>query len=186
MKILSYVIVGLLGLSLVVEGFAVEENSAEGENSAVKNYRYIKREHGVRFQGTFSISFEQGFKLNTNLSGTYVYNWEGMLEAGPYFNLTLENLKLTDQSAGLLVEYNFIKNQGKRKWIPSLGLTVGTVRDFRFNLGTHASLKSFVARRTAFISTLGYNLHTSFNDIDKSHNVNVRTGLSYYFDFYGE
>ena len=174
MKILSYVIVGLLGLSFV------------GESFAAKIYRYIKREHGVRFQGTLSMSFEQGFKLNANLSGAYVLNYKGKLESGPYFDFTLENFKLTDWSAGFLVEHNFIENRGASSWIPSLGFTVGAVGYSQFDLGLHTSLKRFVAKRTAFITTLGYNLHTPFNNFFtyKSHNADIRTGLSYYFDFY--
>ena len=159
-----------------------------GESFANKKYRYIKREHGVRFQGHIPMSFNQGFQLDAHLAGAYAYNWKGMLEVGPYFDLGVQSLRVNNWSAGLLLEYNFIKNRGKRKLIPSLGLTVGANQGLglNFDLGAHVSLKSFVAKRTAFITTLGYNLHTPFSGMFASmaHNVNIRMGFSYYFDFY--
>ena len=157
-----------------------------GESFAAKKYRYIKREHGLRFQGNIPMSL-QPFNLSANLSGAYAYNWKGMLEAGPYFNLAFANKSVTDWSGGLLIEYNFIKNRGKRKLIPSLGLSVGAAQGLLFDIGAHASLKSFVAKRTAFITTLGYNLHTPFNAMFRggiTHNVDISMGFSYYFDFY--
>ena len=161
-----------------------------GESFASKKYRYIKREHGVRFQGNIPMSFGPGFRLNANLSGAYAYNWKGMLEVGPYFDLGVESLRVSNWAGGLLLEYNFIKNKGKRKFIPALGLTVGATDPgglgLHFDLGAHVSLKSFVAKRTAFISAVAYRLHTPFSGIftHMNHNANIRMGFSYYFDFY--
>ncbi|MCY4321174.1 MAG: hypothetical protein OXC37_02035 [Bdellovibrionaceae bacterium] len=163
-----------------------------GESFANKKYRYIKREHGVRFQGNIPMSFNQGFALSANLGGAYAYNWKGYLEIGPYFNLNLEagqTFELSSWSIGLLGEYNFIKNRGKRKFIPSLGLTVGADKSFDFPnlaMGVHSSLKIFVGKRTAFITSLGYSLHTPFNEIFRvmQHHVDVMMAFSYYFDFY--
>ena len=157
-----------------------------GESFANKKYRYIKREHGVRFQGNIPMSFGQGFQLNANLAGAYAYNWKGMLEVGPYFDLGIANMSIAGWSGGLLIEYNFIKNRGKRKLIPSFGLTVGANNLNLFDLGAHVSLKTFVAKRTAFITTVGYNLHTPFSAMFSSrfHNADISMGFSYYFDFY--
>ena len=187
-----------------------------GESFANKKYRYIKREHGIRFQGNIPMSLiNQGFSAGINLTGAYAYNWKGMVEVGPYFDLGAgmhsgNPFQLRSWSAGLLAEYNFIKNRGKRKFIPSLGLTVGTTnqglnlisKDHKNNtniltaessqglnltLGVHISLKHFVAKRTAFITTLGYSLHTPFNNFFKimnHHGTIGSIGFSYYFDFY--
>ena len=137
-----------------------------------------------------------GFNLQANLAGAYAYNWKGMVEVGPYFDLSAsvnQGFTFNSWAVGLLVEYNFIKNRGKRSFIPALGLTAG-INNSKENispgmhlaLGVHASLKSFVAKRTAFISTVGYQLHTPFNAFFRSmsHNAEVSMGFSYYFDFY--
>ena len=158
-----------------------------GESFAAKKYRYIKREHGLRFQGNIPMSFP-GFQFSANLSGAYAYNWKGMMEVGPYFDLRFEGLSPQYWAGGLLLEYNFIKNRGKRKLIPSLGLTLGSNNNEgpQIDLGLHTSLKSFVATRTAFITTLGYNLNTPFSGMftSMSHHVKISMGFSYYFDFY--
>ena len=163
-----------------------------GKSFASKKYRYIKREHGVRFQGNIPMSF-QGFTWNANLAGAYAYNWKGMIEVGPYFALAAGTssgaFQLNSWAGGLLVEYNFIKNRGKRKFIPALGVTVGASKGGvgpELALGAHVSLKSFVAKRTAFITTLAYRLHTPVSGIFTSmiHHVEPRMGFAYYFDFY--
>ena len=184
-----------------------------GESLASKKYRYIKREHGVRFQGHIPMSvIRSAFALKAHFGGAYAYNWKGWAEIGPYFDLGAEmsgGFSLSRWSFGLLGEYNFIKNRGKRKLIPSLGLTVGAVDD-RTNptptagavddrtnptptaggphlaLGVHVSLKSFVAKRTAFITTLGYSLQTPTSGLFQSltHHPSVKMAFSYYFDFY--
>ena len=167
--------------------------SVTGESFASKKYRYIKREHGVRLEGRDFVNMSfPGFMLNFDLSGAYAYNWKGMVEVGPYFELGAGTsngpFQINSWAAGLLVEYNFIKNRGKRKLIPSLGLTLGANKmDFlNFMAGLHFSLKSFVAKRTAFITTLGYSFHTPINFQFQSmeHHVDIGMGFSYYFDFY--
>ena len=45
-----------------------------GEAFANKKYRYIKREHGVRFQANIPMSVVPGFTLEANLAGAYAYN----------------------------------------------------------------------------------------------------------------
>lgn len=165
-----------------------------GESFANKKYRYIKREHGVRFlTGNIPMSFNRGFSLSADLGGYYTYNWKGRLEIGPYFDLgmttTGRGFELNNWTAGLLAEYNFIKNRGKRKHIPSFGLTVGADKSFdvpNFAVGVHTSLKSFVGKRTAFITSLGYSLHTPINDFFRimEHHGNIMVGFAYYFDFY--
>ena len=162
-----------------------------GESFANKKYRYIKREHGVRFQGNIPIPVHPEFSASIDLAGAYAYNWKGMIEVGPYFDLGVDIIPfvVNGWSLGLLGEYNFIKNRGKRKFIPSLGLSVGATNmgsGLNLALGIHTSLKGFVAKRTAFITTLGYKLHTPFNPFFASmeHHVDIRMGFSYYFDFY--
>lgn len=159
---------------------------------AEKKYRYIKREHGVRFQGNIPITVRPSFNLTANLKGAYAYNWKGFVEAGPYFQLELDaapSPRLSKWAVGLMGEYNFIKNRGKRKLIPSLGLQLGLqgLGGLQGTGGVHGSLKWFVAKRTAFITDLQYDLMTPFTQFSfasMEHQVNVSMGFSYYFDFY--
>ena len=163
-----------------------------GESFAKKKYRYIKREHGVRFQGHIPMTVNNGFSLEANFAGAYAYNWKGMIELGPYFELNSSfngGFQLESWAVGLLTEYNFIKNRGRRNFIPALGLTVGAHQNGLITtlaLGTHVSLKLFVAKRTAFITTLAYQLNTPFSGLfqSMSHHPSIRMGFSYYFDFY--
>ena len=170
-----------------------------GESFANKKYRYIKREHGVRFQGHIPMSINRGFSLQANFAGAYAYNWKGMMEFGPYFHLNSMfngGFQINGWAGGLLGEYNFIKNRGKRKLIPSVGLTVGAVSNTQqpspistepqLALGLHVSLKSFVAKRTAFITTLAYEARIpfSFQFHSMTHHPDISMGFSYYFDFY--
>ena len=162
--------------------------------SAQQKYRYIKREHGVRFQG--NMSFSSGLNLAAMLSGAYTYNWKGMLEAGPYFQLNpaFQNqvFSLNNWSWGLLGEYNIIKNRGKRKLIPAVGLNLGAHKSnslsntLHLSMGLHGALKIFVGKRTPFIISLGYNLLTPMRGFFSAivHDVNLSMGFSYYFDIY--
>jgi len=156
---------------------------------AEKKYRYIKREHGVRFQGNIPVTVSP-FNIAVNLKGAYTYNWEGFVEVGPYFQLEMDanpRPQFSKWAVGLMGEYNFIKNRGKRKLIPSLGLHLGLQGlGLQGSGGVHGSLKWFVAKRTAFITDLQYDLITPltmpFSSME--HQVNVSMGFSYYFDFY--
>ena len=160
---------------------------------AAKKYRYIKREHGVRFHGDIPLSFP-GFSMDVNLQGAYTYNWRGMLEFGPYFQLkgSKETTPFIDNwGAGLLVEYNFIKNRGKRKFIPALGLNIGVKGEagLKLAVGPQFTAKYFVGKRTAFTAKVAYSFNAPFrNFMDKTqwrHNVDISMiGFSYYFDFY--
>ena len=160
---------------------------------AKKRYRYIKREHGLRLQGNIHTHFDSGFSLSTNINGAYTYNWKGMIEAGPYLqlqpNVERGTLSLNQLAGGLIFEYNFVKNQGKRMLIPALGMQFGAEKSpsamLRFGGGVHGTLKVFVGTRTPFTVTLAYNLLTSLQQpIQLSHNIDVSMGFSYYFDFY--
>ena len=172
-------------------------------NSALarKKYRYIKREHGVKFEWRKpSVNLSNGLSMNIDLEGAYTYNWKGMLEAGPYFGLQYNsgsryNNKYTNNPApliynsGLILEYNIIKNRGRRKWIPALGLKFGVNNSesiLSFETGAHGALKIFVGKRTPFTIAAGYRLVTPFQGIFQqfSHNVDISMGFSYYFDFY--
>ena len=160
--------------------------------TAVKKYRYIKREHGVRFQGNIPLKLIP-FQMNVNLQGAYTYNWRGMLEFGPHFqfkgNSTAANFT-GSWGAGLLVEYNIIKNRGKREFIPAVGLNVGAKTEgaLRLALGPQVSLKYFVGKRTPFTVTLAYNFNMPFTNLmDRTqwkHDLDISMGFSYYFDFY--
>ena len=163
-------------------------------NSALarKKYRYIKREHGVKFEWRKpSFNFDSGLQMTIDLEGAYTYNWKGMLEAGPYFGLEYTNVAGTipTYNAGLILEYNIIKNRGRRKWIPALGLKFGVNNSsppLNFETGAHGALKIFVGKRTPFTIALGYRLVTPIQGIFQtmSHNVDLSMGFSYYFDFY--
>ena len=160
---------------------------------AKKKYRYIKREHGVRFQGNLPMEIKQGFTMSAELQGAYTYNWNGMIEVGPYFDFSSDSFpsSLERYGAGLLVEYNIITNRGKRKLIPAVGIDLG-VNGSKLGLdgalGAHGALKMFVATRTAFTVALGYKLLSPFNAFFQPqsfhHRVDFSMGFSYYFDFY--
>ena len=157
--------------------------------SAAKKYRYIKREHGVKFQGNIPITLAP-INVPANFQGAYAYNWKGFVEVGPYFKLKFKAPPFTPSnwSAGLMGEYNFIKNRGRRKFIPSLGLQLGVMgsENLQATGGVHGSLKWFVATRTAFITTIQYDLVTPFAGFFSSlrHQVDLSMGFSYYFDFH--
>lgn len=162
---------------------------------AKKKYRYIKREHGVRFQWDNPINFDSQGQITSsvNIEGAYTYNWRGMLEAGPYIKIDLSIMpfQLAEFDGGVLLEYNIIKNRGKRKLIPAVGVSVGVNKQDRvFSLsgGIHGALKFFVAKRTPFTIMLGYRMLTPMdgNQLFKflSHRPYTSMGFSYYFDFY--
>lgn len=163
--------------------------------SAAKKYRYIKREHGVRFEGSVPMQVNQGFKASTNLKAAYAYNWGGMFEVGPYLDLGLglSPYALNYWNSGLMVEYNFVKNRGRKKYVPAIGLSFGAAQDngnlgsgLHFAGGVHGSLKIFVSTRTPFIVTLGYKALTPSSQFGKAlkHLPHLSMGFSYYFDFY--
>ncbi|MBC6414804.1 MAG: hypothetical protein GDA46_00190 [Bdellovibrionales bacterium] len=163
---------------------------------ATKKYRYIKREHGVRFTGNilmdkYRLDFNDFSmdKLKAEFQGVYTYNFEGRFEFGPYFDLSLPG-QIVDWKIGFLGEYNFIKNRGKRKWIPSLGIILGIeeLGAFQGAVGLQASLKAFVAKRTAFITTFNFDVILPFQNspffTDIHLRQNIKMGFAYYFDFY--
>jgi len=161
------------------------------EASAAKKYRYIKREHGIRFSGNIPINFGPGsFDLGVELDGAYLYNYKGMLEFGPYFHMDagIVPFSFSSWGAGLLTEYNFIKNRGNRKLIPTIGIKIGADGSAGTSLllGAYGALKIFVGKRTPFIVDLGYQLSTPMTQLFTSLNqgVNISMGFAYYFDFY--
>jgi len=176
----------ILGLTLLIIMTAVWTSP-----SVAKKYRYIKREHGVKFQGNVPFVLAP-MSLGVQLEGAYAYNWKGFMEVGPYFDLDfgiLPGFDVEGWSAGLTGEYNFIKNRGRRKLIPSLGLQLGlrggSELGLNANVGLHSSLKWFVATRTAFITTVQYDAATPVASFFSSlgHFVNLKMGFSHYFDF---
>ena len=174
--------------------------SGTGTALAEKKYRYIKREHGVRFEGDIPIEIGGGQMIaNLKLKGAYAYNWKGLFEFGPYF-LWAPSISPWSPGlwgGGLLAEYNIIKNRGKRQFIPAVGLNLGVTGGssdinnpgtVRLSMGPYGALKIFVGKRTPFTITLAYNLLTPlsspFAGGGMSHNVDLSMGFSYYFDFY--
>ena len=160
---------------------------------AEKRYRYIKREHGVHFNMAVPVkNLSGGADVEMDVKGAYTYNWKGMLEFGPYFAFDSQlspAFILDSWDGGLLVEYNFIKNRGKRKFIPAIGISFGVngmQEVTSFSGGVHGALKIFVGKRTPFTVSLGYRMLTPmespFQHMD--HNIHFSTGFSYYFDFY--
>ena len=177
------------------------------QSFAEKKYRYIKREHGVQFQGNIGGLFLETYRQATGdvanppeisgeFKGSYSYNWKGVVEIGPYFGLDLGvyPFNFAGVQAGLKGEYNFIKNRGRRKFIPSIGLSAGFAGEKEgtnpmtrnLSLGAHVALKAFVAKRTAFVTNLGYELQTPFKGMFQTlyHNLDINMGFAYYFDFY--
>ena len=165
------------------------------QSFAEKKYRYIKREHGANFVGNINGPIAgTGRSIDANImgsfKGSYSYNWKGIVEVGPYFGLDLGIVpfSFSGWKAGVKGEYNFIKNRGRRKLIPSLGLSIGASNSLgnALSFGLYGSLKAFVARRTAFVTNLGYALDTPFSAMfrEMSHGLDVNMGFSYYFDFY--
>jgi len=156
---------------------------------AKKKYRYIKREHGVKFGFNLPMTLIP-FSGVLDLQGAYTYNWKGRLEFGLYGGLGagFPGFAVSNYSGGILGEYNIVKNRGKVKFIPAIGLTFGVlgVSGLKLATGLHTSLKFFVAKRTPFTLMIGYQaaVPTSFNFQEVSHHINVMGGFSYYFDFY--
>ncbi len=183
----------LLFLSLAAVSLAGLPEISE----AKKKYRYIKRAHGVKLlHGGYDIMF--GGDGNLSLSGAYAWNWKGLIETGPYFSLGVTvppSFAISGWSAGLGIEYNFIKNRGKRKLIPALGIKLGAkaknrddgevVYPLSGNVEPVFTLKSFVSKRTAFLTSLSYALgipgFTNFQGL--YHNVGIKLGFAHYFDF---
>ena len=163
--------------------------------SAAKKYRYIKREHGVRFEGSVPMEYSStGFKASTNLKGAYAYNWGGMFEFGPYVDLGLDfrPYALKYWGGGLMAEYNFVKNRGRKKYVPAIGLSFGATQNQDLGVGLHlaggihGALKIFVGTRTPFTVILGYRALTPSSQFGKAltHSPYLSMGFSYYFDFY--
>lgn len=166
-------------------------------SEAKKKYRYIKRAHGIKLlHGGYDIMFGgqdgAGPAGQLNLSGAYAWNWKGLIETGPYFSLGVAvppGFQISGWSAGLGVEYNFIKNRGKRKLIPAFGIKLGARSGGSGgadgNVEPVLTIKSFVSKRTAFLTSLSYALgipgFTNFQGM--YHNVSVKLGFAHYFDF---
>lgn len=165
-----------------------------GNVYAKKKYRYIKRMHGakIHWDTTLFKKTAAGNVGTFDIDLAYSYNWKGMIEVGPYLGLKGKHIgfALEGLDAGLSVEYNFIKNKGKKKIVPSLGLQIGTQKAaaWELALAVPASLKYFVAKRTALIATLGYRASNSFSALTNfqsmSHDIFFVGGFAYYFDIY--
>ena len=164
-------------------------------NAYAKKKRYIKRMHGAKINLNI-IPFERSSGTNSggfDVDLAYSYNWKGMIEVGPYFGIKgthLPNFTLEDLDLGVFVEYNFIKNKGKKKMVPAAGLKIGTKKDaaWKLALAPYVSLKYFVAKRTPIITTLGYEGSSAFSSISNfstwTHSSFLMVGFAYYFDFY--
>lgn len=169
---------------------------------AKKRYRYIKREHGAKFHLNLNdyMTFSPSLSIPVNVGLAYAYNWKGMMEFGPYFDIkgkvTGNGVMFPSLGGGLLVEYNIIKNRGKRKFIPAIGLDLGFHKgeinseinqsDTSFYLagGPYGALKIFAGKRTPLTVTLGYKLFKPLKTAGMYHAAKFAVGFSYYFDFY--
>ena len=157
---------------------------------AKKKYRYIKREHGVRVDVDLpgmEVYPSQDFLNNWKVHLAYTYNWKGFMEVGPYLHVKTDDSASWMLDAGLLVEWNIIKNRGKRALIPAVGLKLGVdniANNMTGHYGLPFSLKYFVAKRTPLIVTLEPYIEsegfTSFQPVK----INFTAGFSYYFDVY--
>lgn len=159
--------------------------------------RYIKRQHGVKLHWdlpSYQLAPEGSSDAQTSLLAAYGYNWKGRVEVGPYVGLSA-NLKapansIQNYSAGLFVEYNFIKNRGRWKTIPALQLALGVEKSedstypFKTAIGLYPSVKFFVGKRTPLTLLVGYKaLLKGLTHQGMSHNIVASAGFSYYFDF---
>ena len=156
---------------------------------AKKKYRYIKREHGVRVDINIPMNIPDGkFLENWNIPLAYTYNWKGFLEVGPYLHVKTNDSASWMLDLGLLVEWNIIKNRGKRKLIPAVGLKLGVdsiTDNMTGHYGLPLSLKYFVAKRTPFTFTLEpYWVGDPWVPTEFVPSLNVTAGFAYYFDIY--
>ena len=178
-------LVGLLMSGLLVLPLSV---------SAKKSRRYIKRQHGAKFSWNLP-NFQvypagQNETAVTDLYAAYTYNWKGRVEVGPYvgFAANVAPFSLGKYSAGLAVEYNFVKNQGRWRYIPALGLAGGIegiggeTGGLEYAVGLIPAMKFFVGKRTPFTVAIGYKMLIAPGE-SPSHNVVGSMGFSYYFDF---
>lgn len=161
-----------------------------------KRYRYIKREHGVELVTSVVDILNKKQNFNADIEGSYTYNWRGKIEVGPWAHLNMsksQNLTFNILRGGLLLEYNFIKNRGKRKFIPALGIKLGADKSAQLNwiLGVYTDFKYFVGYRTPFVVKLEYVAampekfgSAELKDFHNRGNLSLSTGFSYYFDFY--
>ena len=169
-----------LGLVLLVASFPYSA-------LAQKKYRYIKREHGVKLTGNAQVPFKNLNATALSVDLEYTYNIKGLVEVGPYVGFDRSG-NGSFFAGGLKSEYNIIKNTGKRRFIPAVGITLGVVGNTAPAAGVHASFKLFPAKRTAFVTTVGYQLtlqpNFGFNFGGAQHGADVKIGYAYYFDFY--
>ena len=162
-----------------------------------KRKRYIKRMHGVKaLVNVVPYKTSAGIAEGTfDLDLAYSYNWKGIIEFGPHFNIAgrhIGGFALNGLGAGLQTEYNFIKNKGKKRVVPSLGLKLGanqaSDKTWYLSVAPYFSLKYFVAKRTPFIVSAGYDLNLNFQAIadmtQAIHSSFLEGGFAYYFDFY--
>ena len=164
-------------------------------NVYAKKKRYIKRMHGAKIDLNI-IPFERKSGANSgafDVDLAYSYNWKGMIETGPYFGIEGSHLPafaVGNLGLGVFVEYNFIKNKGKKKMVPSVGLKIGTKKTgaWELALAPYVSIKYFVAKRTPIITSLGYEGSSAFSSISNfstwTHSSFLMVGFAYYFDFY--
>ncbi len=192
---------------LLILSLILMSSSWSGIAYSAKKYRYIKREHGVRFQGNIPIEMGAGgFAVRVELKGAYTYNWRGWLEFGPYFEMApqiMPQFMLGSLNGGIMTEYNIIKNRGKRKIIPTVGVKIGMDKSggapvglesagggqTLIAVGPYAALKLFVGKRTPFTVSLDYLIRMPMNfmslpGMGMTHHPRITMGFSYYFDFY--
>ena len=166
-------------------------------NADARKKRYIKRMHGVKVNLDV-LAWEKtpsGSKGNFDVGLAYSYNWKGMIEVGPYFGIDGQHIggfKVNALDVGIHGEYNFIKNKGKKKVVPAVGLKLGfygagNLASKYWAIGPYGSLKYFVAKRTPIIVSAGYSWKPGFPKFDMSkatHGIFLEAGFAYYFDFY--
>lgn len=161
-----------------------------------KKRRYIKRQHGAKFSWNlpnYQVHPAGGPEAVTDLYAAYTYNWKGRVEFGPYvgFAAKVAPFGFDKYSAGLAVEYNFVKNQGRWRYIPALGLAGGIegiggeTGGLKYAVGFLPAMKFFVGKRTPFTVSIGYKMliDTAGGTTAINHNVVGSMGFSYYFDF---
>ncbi len=171
-------------------------NMEEGDSSTMgmmrkKRYRYRKRTH--RFQITAQgvpWHTDNQKSMFTNIGVIYGYN-AGRFELGPQIRLynpggqSFQSLYL---HLGGWLEYNFIRNTRREKFVPAVGISTGyeLERRRRHNLAlsVYLSAKYFVASRTGIAINLYYEYSTLGTALFRQTDMGVGYSISYVHYFH--
>lgn len=156
-----------------------------------KRYRYRKRTHRFQIivQGVPWHGDNQKYRF-TNIGVIYGYN-AGRFELGPQIRLINpggQDFRAMDINLSGWLEYNFIRNTRREKFVPAVGLSVGyeveNLRRHNLALSGYLSLKYFVASRTGFVFNVNYEYITLFTSMFRQRDMGIWYSLSYVHYFH--